>query len=318
MYLTDKWHPLRYWLARRKLRAILERERPDVLHNNDLPTHQILSDAAAPLGLPRVCHHRFPFPGSAIDWMCKFGAERHVFVSKALMDEMCANSAKLNANPDRVVVHDGLPLPPVPTNEAKQEMRKRLELPRDRVIVNFAGQIIERKGVADLILAWAKLDDGTKAKAELVVVGDDLAGQGAYRREMEKLARDRGVVARWVGFQKNVGDWLLASDVATVPSHVEPLGNATLEAMSYGLPVIGGDVGGIPEMIVAGETGLLVPPRSPEKLSAALSRLVNDSMERERQGAAGRRRCEEKFSLSAHTHAACREYEQVLTRSARP
>src|SRR5205807_1489760 len=68
MYVTDKWHPLRYVLARRRLRAILRRERPDVLHSNDLPTHQILSDAARPLGIPRVCHHRFPFSGKAIDW----------------------------------------------------------------------------------------------------------------------------------------------------------------------------------------------------------------------------------------------------------
>lgn len=318
MYLTDKWHPLRYWRARRKLRQVLRRERPDILHNNDLPTHQIMSDAARGLALPRVCHHRFPFPGPAIDWMCKFGAERHLFVSKALMDEMCGNSARLKANTERVVVHDGLPLPPEPTDEAKREMRRRLGLPQDRVIVNFAGQIIERKGVADLVRAWAMLDEPTRAKAELVVVGDDLAGEGAYRREMERLAGDCGVPARWVGFQKSVGDWLLASDVATVPSHVEPLGNATLEAMSYGLPVIGGDVGGIPEMIVAGQTGLLVPPRAPDKLAAALALLINDPAERERQGAAGRRRCEECFSLQAHTRAACREYEHALTRSPRP
>lgn len=317
MHMTDKWHLLRYWLARRRLRQILKREQPDVLHNNDLPTHQIMSDAARGLGFPRLCHHRFPFPGSAIDWMCKFGGERHLFVSKALMDEMCGNSAALNANRERLVVYDGLPLPPVPAVEDRLEMRRRLGLPVDKVIVNFAGQIIERKGVADLVQAWAKLDATTRGKAELVIVGDDLAGLGAYRTEMEKLASECGVVARWVGFQKNVGDWLLASDVATVPSHVEPLGNATLEAMSYGLPVIGGDVGGIPEMIVGGETGLLVPPRSPDRLAGALSLLINDEAERLRQGAAGRLRCEEKFSLTAHTNAVCREYEYALARSAR-
>jgi glycosyltransferase involved in cell wall biosynthesis len=315
MYLTDKWHWLRYYRARRGLRRVLWSEQPDVLHNNDLPTHQVLSDAGRGLGVPRICHHRFPFPGTAIDWMCKYGAERHLFVSRGLMDEMCGESARLGAFPHREVVHDGLPLPPAPTPEARLEARRRLGLPADRVIVSFAGQIIERKGVADLIRAWAMLGEGLRARAELVIIGDDLAEQGAYRRAMEQLAGRVNCPARFVGFQKNVGEWLLASDVATVPSHVEPLGNATLEAMAHALPVIGGNVGGIPEMVVDGRTGLLVPPRSPERLAEALERLIGDRELRELQGAAGRRRCEERFSLKAHALAVLEQYRHVLQRS---
>src|SRR5262245_52039093 len=71
MYLTDKWRFLRYWWSRGGLRKVLRRFAPEVIHSNDLPTHQIVSDAARGLGVPRVCHHRFPFPGTAIDWMLK-------------------------------------------------------------------------------------------------------------------------------------------------------------------------------------------------------------------------------------------------------
>jgi glycosyltransferase involved in cell wall biosynthesis len=312
MCLTDKWTWPRYWLARRALARVLRRERPDVVHNNDLPTHQIVSDAARRLGAPRVCHHRFPFSGPATDWMNKFGAERHLFVSRALMDELCAGSARLTASP-RSVVYDGLPLPPAPTPDAHCSARRRLGLPADGIIATFAGQIIERKGVADLIRAWALLDDATRRGAELVIVGDDVAGRGAYRAAMERLAAEVGCPARFVGFQKNVGDWLLASDVAAVPSHVEPLGNATLEAMAYALPVIGGDVGGIPEMIVHGQTGLLVPPRAPDRLAAALAQLLTDAPARRDFGAAGRRRCEDLFSLDAHTRSVLAEYRAALT-----
>src|SRR5437016_2682519 len=90
MYFTDKWHWWRYYQARRRLQRLLARERPDIVHSNDLPTHQIVSDASVRCHIPRVCHHRFPFPGAAIDWLNKFGAERHLFVSQALMEEMCA------------------------------------------------------------------------------------------------------------------------------------------------------------------------------------------------------------------------------------
>src|SRR5207302_6715362 len=94
--------------------------------------------------------------------------------------------------------------------------------------------------------------------------------------------------------------------------HAEPLGNATLEAMSYGLPVIGSLVGGIPEMIVNEETGLLVPPRSPDLLAQALKRLITDQETRNRLGRQGRSRCEKHFSLGGHVQSVLGEYDRVL------
>ncbi len=314
MYLTDKWHLWRYWRARRALRRLLQRERPDVIHSNDLPTHQMVSDAARGLGIPRVCHHRFPFPGLAIDWMLKFGAEHHLFIAQALMDEMTAESARLRAS-SRAVVFDGLPLPSIPSAEVRRRAREALGLPLDRLMVIIAGQVIERKGVADLIEAWALLPAECRARAELVIAGDDLLGHGEYRRAMEQLAAERGVPARFVGFQKNIGQWLTASDVATVPSHVEPMANANLEAMSYGLPLVSSRVGGIPEAVLDGETGLLVPPKSPAALAEALARLLTDEPLRLRLGQQGRRRCEEVFSLLAHTRGVVGQYRSVLERS---
>jgi glycosyltransferase involved in cell wall biosynthesis len=311
MRFTGKWDYPLYWLARRRLIRILTDEKPDLIHGNDLPTHAMVADAARRVGLPRVCHHRFPFPGTAIDWMNKFGAERHVFVSRALMDEMCAASPTLAASA-RGVLYDGLPLSPVPTAADRLTVRRQLGLPADKVIVLFAGQIIERKGVADLIRAWGLLPAAARAAAELVIVGDDLAGNGAYRAEMEKLAAAESCPAKFVGFQKNVADWLTAADVAVVPSHVEPLGNATLEAMALGLPVIGGDVGGIPEMVAAERTGLLVPPKSPPQLAAALARLIANPAERAAFGAAGAARCRDLFALEPHARNVIETYRQLV------
>ncbi len=107
----------------------------------------------------------------------------------------------------------------------------------------FAGQVVEVKGVADLLRAWSQLPQSTRDRAVLVIVGEDVQAQGAYRREMEALAVSLQVPARFVGFRKDVPVWLTAADLAVVPSHIEPLGNATLEAMSYGLPIIGSHTG---------------------------------------------------------------------------
>src|SRR5260370_6416549 len=104
---------------------------------------------------------------------------------------------------------------------------------------------------------------------------------------MERAASQGDCPARFLGFQAEVGPWLRASDLVVVPSHVEPLGNVTLEAMSFALPVIGCAVGGIPEMIVPEQTGLLVPPRAPERLAPALARLIADPGARPRPGLGG-------------------------------
>jgi glycosyltransferase involved in cell wall biosynthesis len=309
---TDKWHWLRYRKARNGLRRRLERERPDVVHSNDLPTHQIVSDAVRGTGIPEVCHHRWVFDGPAIDWLNKFGAAHHLFVSRYLMEELSGRSGRLRGS-RRAVVYDGLPLPPPPADADRQSARQHLGLPADRVLVTFAGQVIERKGVADLLHAWSRLDDHSRQRAELLIIGDDLESQGKYRAAMEQLSTQLGCSPRFVGFQKNVGEWLRASDIAVVPSHVEPLGNATLEAMSCGLPVLATVAGGIPEMVVQGETGLLVAPRAPADLAAALARLLADAELRRRLGARGRRRCEEVFSLQAHVRAVLAEYDRVLS-----
>jgi glycosyltransferase involved in cell wall biosynthesis len=312
MYLTDKWHWWRYTNARNALRRIIRGMRPDLVHSNDLPTHQIVSDAVRGTGVLEICHHRWIFPGQAIDWLNKFECPHHVFVSYALMNELCENSPRLHAS-SRSVVYDGLPLPSKPTAQDRGLARERLGLPADKTIVAFAGQMIERKGVADLLQAWSMLEKGLRDIAELLLIGDDLTGEGNYRVQMEKLAEDLGCAARFVGFQKNVGEWLQASDIAVVPSHVEPLGNATLEAMSYCLPVIGSTAGGIPEMIANEETGLLVPPRSPQALKEAIKRLIADKETRVRLGNQGRRRCEEQFSLAAHVRSVVAEYDRVLS-----
>ena len=308
---TDKLRWLQYCESRRKLVEILRREKPDIVHSNDLPTHQMTSDAARRVRIPRVCHHRWVFDCAATNWFNKYGAERHLFVSRYLMDELCRDSQKLRSSQGRVV-YDGLSIPPAPSNADKVASRKKLGMPQDRAVVLFAGQIIERKGVKDLLQSWVQLGARWCDIAELVIVGDDVENNGIYREKMESFAADLNCRVRFAGFQKNVGEWLTAADIAIVPSHAEPLGNATLEAMGQALPVIGTRVGGIPEMIIHEKTGFLVPPRSPKLLAEAIDKLLGNAALRETLGRNGRERCESQFSLQAHVAAIVAEYKGLL------
>ncbi|MEO0586678.1 MAG: glycosyltransferase family 4 protein, partial [Planctomycetota bacterium] len=283
----------------------LLRERgADSVHVNDLPTARVVAAAAQPLGIPVVVHHRFIYGQAAIDWFNATPPAHHVYVSAALRRELAAESARLADQPG-VVLHDGLPLktpaPNVATRSAtRAAARDTLDLPHDAVIVVFTGQVIERKGVADLIDAWAALDRDTRRRARLVIVGDDIAGDGAYRREIEQRAEQLGITPRFEGFVADTTPYLAAADLAAVPSHVEPLGNATLEAMRAGLPVVATRVGGIPEMVDPQITGLLGPPHDPATLADHLAQLIESRALRDALGTAARDRCENLFSLQGH------------------
>jgi glycosyltransferase involved in cell wall biosynthesis len=309
--LTNKWRFWSYLKSRSAFARLLDHENPDIVHANDLPTSQMVGEAARRRKIPRICHHRFTFGGPAIDWLNKFGAERHLFISRSLMDELTQASPVLKSSP-HALVYDGIPIPPIPSETTRRESRMQLGLPIEKTIVTFAGQVIERKGVAELIQAWHLLPRDVADRSLLLIIGEDMITAGAYRREMERLAARLNVQATFTGFQENTHLWWQASDIAVVPSRVEPLGLVALEAMAAELPVIGCAVGGIRETVAHGETGLLVPAANAIRLAEALTHLLGSAEQRRVLGAAGRKRCEEKFSLESHVRQVLAQYESVL------
>jgi glycosyltransferase involved in cell wall biosynthesis len=176
----------------------------------------------------------------------------------------------------------------------RAEIRRRLGIPADHLVVAAVGQLIAAKGFVHLVDAAFLLRD--RPRTTFVLVGD-----GAERPALaEQIARlELGERVRLLGKRDDVPEILRASDVFVCPSvWDEALGYVILEAMSAGLPAVASRVGGIPEVVAEGETGLLVPPRDPSVLAAAIGSLLDDPATRERLGRAGRRAVEERFSLA--------------------
>ena len=119
MHLTDARHWWQYFQSRAAVRKLLVRERPDVLLN-DLTSHQVVAGAARGLGIPTICHHRFSFDAVAIDWFNKFGADRHLFVSRPHARH--ARTLVAAHRRPSTVVYDGLPLPQSPTRDARRRV----------------------------------------------------------------------------------------------------------------------------------------------------------------------------------------------------
>jgi glycosyltransferase involved in cell wall biosynthesis len=216
-------------------------------------------------------------------------------------------------------VYDGVRLTELQDDATRQSIRRELGLPLVGTVVAMTGQVAEVKGIWDFIDAAGMLVT-RGVPVSFAVLGDDLKGRGALREHAEKVVAERGLSAhvRFLGFRPNAPRLIPAFDIIAVPSHIEPLGNATLEAMAAGLPVIGSRVGGIPEMIVDGETGLLVESRNAAALAAAIESLVRDPGRARAFGRAGRARAEQVFSVAAHVSHVQAVYDRLLaTRGAR-
>jgi glycosyltransferase involved in cell wall biosynthesis len=145
-----------------------------------------------------------------------------------------------------------------------------------------------------------------------------LVGDGELRGELEAQARRLGLAphVRFAGWRDNVAEVLALADVFVLPSESEGFGRVLVEAMAMGRPVVATNVGGIPDIVLDGETGLLVEPADPAALASAVGALLDEPARAARLGAAGRARAESTFSLGAHVDAVERVYDEIIGRAA--
>ena len=149
-------------------------------------------------------------------------------------------------------------------------------------------------------------------RLRLLIVGD-----GPERDALRQAAIDLGIVdaVHFLGFRADARAVMGEVDVVVHAPVYEGFGLVVLEAMAAGRPVVASDApGGVPDMVVDGETGVLVADGSPSGLAAALGRLLDDEAERRRLGVNGRRRFEEHFTAERMVDQIVMGYEQVLER----
>jgi glycosyltransferase involved in cell wall biosynthesis len=161
------------------------------------------------------------------------------------------------------------------------------------------GRLVEEKGMEECLLAFAKLGQAL-GDAELTIVGE-----GPDRERLRALTDSLGITSR-VTFAgaltpAAVAELLSGSDIYVQHSHREGFGVALAEAASAGLPVVSTDVGGIPDQVVANETGFLIDVGDVAGMARAMARLGTDPALRAQLGTAGRRRMVEKFDTRSQT-----------------
>lgn len=291
------------------LRRLLSRERVDLVHTHGaLASHVLSRVAARSLHIPVVTHMHGPNifrRQPLIRALYRLADNETARWCSAIVCVSDATRAALVAQgiPDRllVTIRNGLDPP------AEQPAPARLPLPMGLPLVVCVGRVEPTKGQRELLESFAALEQ----RAALAIVGD---GDPAYLAVLEREARRLGVGERvlFTGVREDVPSILAGADLLVLPSWSEGFPIAPLEAMAAGLPVVATAVGGTPELVVDGGTGLLVPPRDPRRLAQAIDLLIADPDRSRSLGAAGRRRLVEEFSAQRMVEQVLVVYDRAL------
>jgi glycosyltransferase involved in cell wall biosynthesis len=207
-----------------------------------------------------------------------------------------------------VVIRNGITLSKASGKQRSAVLRRELEIPLSARVVAVFSRLNRMKGV-EYFLDAAMVLAGRFPDVHFLVVGD-----GGSKPELEEHARRLGLERRIVftGFRSDVPDLLSEAAISVLPSLSEGTSNTLLESMAAGIPVVATRVGGNPEVVEDGVSGLLVPPRDSAALAAATGRLLEDPDLALRLGRAGMRRVSELFSIDGSVHQTEHLYQRLV------
>jgi glycosyltransferase involved in cell wall biosynthesis len=303
----------------RQLNALFRQYRPTVVH-----THIIGLNYAYPLMLryrtPARVHTVHSFAQREVGvrvgaWvrMLAFRYRLGGVVPVAVADEVRASIQQLYGYPDPPLIPNGVPTDEyAPDPDRRAQWRQVHGIEPHATVLTHVGRFAPPKNHALLVEAFARVR--TDAPLCLLLVGGGEL-ENAVREQVSALGLQERV--RFLGVRADVADILRASDVFVLSSRVEGNPLSVMEAMAAGLPVVSTAVGGVPELVREGETGLLVPSEDAGALAQAMQALVDDPVRRQAMGAAARQHAVAHFDIRHTVRGYEQLYEALLKRSAR-
>jgi len=283
-----------------KFAAIIRKWKPDLLHINLPGTYNAQAGLVAPIARLSGCRRVVTTEHLAMVerlWKRHLAKRFSNLFVTAVISITQSNVGFLTRvhgiSPSRIVViRNGVNITELDAT-VRARIRPALGLDDSTFVFLAVGSLTERKGHRYLLDAFARLSASGSVRTALLIVGEG-AEEAALRAKCTELNLDKRVF--FLGHKEDVQSLILDSDCMVVPSTMEGMPFVILEAMAGVKPVIASRIYGIPEVVVEGETGLLVPPGEADPLHNAMQRLARDRELSSNMGAAGRRRIELHFS----------------------
>ena len=258
-------------VAARRLRALIRAWKPDLVHAHDARGHAIaLAALVGRRHIPLVVTRRVTFVPKG---RLKYGKRvaRFIAISSAVRDAMRSGGV----DPSRVdVVYSGVP---TPSAADARDWRSERSWSADHVLLGIVGAMTSEKGIHVLADIANAVRTEVAARVRLVLLGGKATG-------IDQIGQFEAYRA---GFVYDPHCAMAGLDLLLHPSSAEGLGTALIDAMALRVPPIAFSVGGIPELVVDGETGVLVPPADNAAFARAIERLVTDRTMRESLAQAG-------------------------------
>lgn len=293
-----------------KLRRIIREYRPDLIHIHSRKGADTLGALAARLaGKAKVIIARRvddPLRRNVFNRL-RFGplCDQVVAVSKGIVAEL----VKGGVDPGKISqVYSAIQAQDYQKPADPARVRAGLGLaPSGRVVVVIS-QLIKRKGHRFLFAAAPQILAAHPDTQFLIL------GEGELHDELQRQVRELGIERQviFAGYRNDIGEILNVVDVLVHPATMEGFANVAMQAMAAEVPVVSSAVGGMPESVRDGVSGILVPPGDPQALAAAVNRLLGDEELRRRLGRQGKGIVESEFTVEAMVEGNLRVYRKLL------
>ncbi|WP_440903477.1 glycosyltransferase [Catenovulum sp. SX2] len=286
-----------------KWNALMRQQQFDVIHTGDLICTRSLLKAANKNQIPVVCHIHFPFKRNFAEWVFNKQAQpaAFIFCSQELQNDVGPMLKEICPSAVQHVVHNGV------NTEKFAPISHTNSVPRVGIIANLQ----ERKGHFEFLhMAKELLDQGIQAQFD--IIGGDILAEP--REELLKNLCKELSLQEHVTFHgqvSNVLALLQQLDIVVCASYQEAFPVSILEAMACEKPVVSTNVNGIPEAIVEGETGFMVPAKDSSALARQVKKLLDDNALQLQMGKAARQRVECHFSEQSYISKIEQIYHQL-------
>jgi len=304
-------------IARKKLRGMfalrkwLRQNRVDVIITHSSTDSWLAAVACKTMLRPpriiRLRHVSAAVPNNfPTRWLYNNACEHIVTTGKCIRDQLINDNGFA---PQRITsIPTGLDLQKFSPGD-KKAARKQLDLPESKHIIGIIATLRSWKGHCHLIEAFSRLIKQHENLHLLIV------GEGPIREPLETLVDEFNLKEEvtFAGNQENTVPWFQSIDTFVLPSYAnEGVPQALMQAMACRLPVIGGAVGGLPETIEEGKTGLLFPPKDVSALVCAIEKLLDAPQLAEQMGAAAYRAAQEKFGMQIMLDKTCQVIDKAM------
>jgi glycosyltransferase involved in cell wall biosynthesis len=300
-------------IATRRLTALFQRRGFDVVHTHCAKAGAVGRTAARRAGTPRVVHtfHGFPFHPFLSSARHRAYVEIERMLGRSTDLALCVGTGVaveavrrglVSAERVRTIGVAVNQNAPVATEHSRRAARHELGIPQDAVVVGAVGRLTYQKAPEHFLAALASL---RRSDILGVWIGDGELGEQVSRWARQILPES---AVKIVGERSDVLDLLPAFDVFALPSRYEGLPLAIIEAMLCGIPVVATAVNAVPDVVVPGETGLLVPPARPDLFAAAVQHSLDHPAEAARRAACARTRVSGRFTETALAEALIAAY----------